>query len=100
MKRTDSGKQLYYYLGTSPDVGCAARISYLGRICRGQERDTAPEKAIRTPGVTRIIGRLTKDSQRWFTVELNSGAGDLLAALRQSRAPVRLPHSQTTSTTI
>ena len=31
-----------------------------------------------------------KNGRRRLTVELNSGAGDLLAALRQSRAPVSL----------
>lgn len=33
---------------------------------------------------------MVEKGRRRLTVELNSGAGDLLAALRQSRAPVSL----------
>ncbi len=45
-----------------------------------------------------MSGGMAEERQRWLTVELNSGAGDLLVALRQSRAPVSLELLRSLST--
>lgn len=46
---SESDKKLQCYPGVVPDVGLATSISYLGRIGRGQEGDTAFQKVLVHP---------------------------------------------------
>ena len=65
--------------------GCGAAVSYLCRICRNSTVPQLQEWQEHSQLLARYYIDVGRDKGRPLTVELNSGAGHLLAALRGSQ---------------